>query len=78
METTEPRSQIKKTSDRWSVKTGDLETVYRDGDAAAGLIAMLHQEILRLKRLNATYVADNGRTQDQLRAEIGRLASENK
>jgi hypothetical protein len=42
----------------------------RDGCIAAGWAL---EEIERLKRLNATYVADNGKAQDQLRAKIERL-----
>ncbi len=34
-------------------------------------------EIERLKRLNATYVSDNHKTQDKLKAEIERLKAEN-
>lgn len=36
-------------------------------------IARCHKEIDRLKRLNATYIVDHGRAQDQLQAEIERL-----
>jgi hypothetical protein len=43
------QSTIERQQDRVIVRTGDLETCFRDTEAAAAVIALLHQHIIGLQ-----------------------------